>query len=90
MVPVEAMAHGVPVIGLSQGGVKETVIEGKTGMLFEKPDVDSLLPVLKKFDQIKRDWSKECMLWAKKFSKERFIKEITQFVEEKYSSDKSV
>jgi glycosyltransferase involved in cell wall biosynthesis len=90
MVPVEAMARGVPVIGLAQGGVKETVIEGKTGMLFEEPEVDSLLPVLKKFDQLKKDWSKECILWAKKFSKERFMKEITEFVEEKYSSEKSV
>ena len=81
MVPVESMARGIPVIGLSQGGVKETVIEGKTGMLFEKPEVASLLPVLKKFDGIKKDWSKECLLHAKKFSKERFIKEIKNFVE---------
>ncbi len=31
IVPVEAMAHGTPVIAFSKGGVTESVVEGKTG-----------------------------------------------------------
>ena len=83
MVPVEAMGHGVPVIGLSQGGVVETVIEGKSGMLFEKPEVEDLIKTIKRFETSKKDWSADCITWAKKFSKERFIREIKEFVEQK-------
>jgi glycosyltransferase involved in cell wall biosynthesis len=87
MVPPEAMGHGVPVIGLAQGGVLETVIEGKTGMLFEKPEIEELKTVLRKFEVTKKDWSDECTKQAKKFSKERFIKEMREFVEEKYKDN---
>lgn len=34
--PVEAMGHGVPVIALRSGGLKETVQEGKNGFLFDE------------------------------------------------------
>jgi len=86
MVPVEAMAHGVPVIAVSQGGVKETVIDGKTGIWFEKPDAESLEKAIQKFEDIKKDWSKECVNQATKFSKERFMKELRTLVEEKVTS----
>lgn len=80
MVPVEAMGHGVPVIALAQGGVKETVIDGKTGVWFDKPEVDSLKTAIKTFEKEKKDWSKECFTQAKKFSKERFMKELKEFL----------
>ena len=31
--PVESMSAGKPVIGVNEGGIKETVIPGKTGLL---------------------------------------------------------
>jgi glycosyltransferase involved in cell wall biosynthesis len=38
-VPLEAMACGRPVLGVREGGIPETVIEGKTGFLAERdPD----------------------------------------------------
>ena len=83
MVPVEAMGHGVPVIALAQGGVLETVMDGSTGLLFNEPTVSSLEGVLKKFLKAKKDWSVPCMEQAKKFSKERFKRELKTFVEEK-------
>ena len=42
IIPVEAMAAGTPVIALNQGGVKETVIGGKTGLFFEERTPESL------------------------------------------------
>ena len=36
IIPVEAMAAGTPVIALNQGGVKETVVDGKTGLFLKK------------------------------------------------------
>jgi glycosyltransferase involved in cell wall biosynthesis len=39
---VEAMAAGRPVIGPAAGGTGETVIDGRTGILVERPDVELL------------------------------------------------
>ena len=89
MVPVEAMAHGTPVIGLAQGGVVETVVDGKTGVLFDEPTVESLVGAIKKFGRLGKlgRWGREgenqCITQAEKFGKERFKKELTAFVEEK-------
>jgi len=33
MSPVESMACGTPVIGVDDGGLKESIIDGKTGIL---------------------------------------------------------
>ncbi len=35
LIPLEAAACGVPVIALNEGGYKETVIDGKTGLLID-------------------------------------------------------
>jgi len=50
MAPVEAMAHGVPVIAYFGGGAKETIIEGVTGHFFHTHTYQALVHVLKKFD----------------------------------------
>jgi len=85
MVPVEAMAHGTPVIGLAQGGVKETVIDGKTGVLFDKPTVESLTTAIHTFKKLskKKDWKKACEIQAQKFSKNNFQEKIRVYIKEK-------
>lgn len=85
MVPVEAMAQGTPVIALGQGGVLETVIDGKTGVFFDKPEVRELVGAIKRFDndyKIYKDYN--CYTQAKKFSKDRFKKEVTTFIDQAY------
>ena len=44
--PVEAMAAGKPVVALRAGGARETVIDGVTGVLFDRPVVDDLIEAL--------------------------------------------
>ena len=79
MTPVEAMAAGTPVIALNSGGYRETVIDGKTGILVKNTKVRAIQRAMKRFNQIK--WDKEALqTHAKKFSKERFKKEIKNFV----------
>lgn len=79
MVPVEAQASGTPVIALRQGGIFESVIEGKTGIFFDEPTVESLIHAIKEFD--KSNYRSEDLInWAKKFNKGRFKKEILDFV----------
>lgn len=78
--PVEAQAAGTPVIAFNGGGFKETVIEGKTGIFVDDTDVKSLEKAIGKFNKTK--WSKSALQSnAKKFSKERFIKEVKHFVD---------
>lgn len=85
MVPVEAMSYGVPIIALKQGGVRETVMDGKTGLLFESPTPSNLIEALKRFEKTRLD-PQMIHKHAQKFSKEVFKKKIKEFVEEKYKS----
>ncbi len=78
--PVEAMSFATPVITYRSGGVIESVIEGKTGIFFDKLTVESLDEAIKKLKQIKFN-KDEILNHAKKFSKNRFKKEIKEFVE---------
>lgn len=52
IVSLEAQSYGVPVIAFGKGGSSDTVINGKTGVLFEKQTVSSLMQAVKKFARI--------------------------------------
>ncbi len=72
---VEAQNFGKPVIAFRAGGAVETIIEGKTGLFFEKQTVESLEIVIKQFNNITinpEDFKKN----EKKFSFEKFRKEL--------------
>lgn len=80
MTVVEAQAAGTPVIAFNGGGFKETVIEGKTGILVDETNIDALKKAIEKFNLVK--WNKTTIQNnAKRFSKERFNKEIKKFIE---------
>ncbi|HLD01654.1 MAG TPA: glycosyltransferase [Patescibacteria group bacterium] len=88
IVPVEAMSVGTPVIAYKSGGVKETVIDPSagsgqvTGIFFEELTVESLVDAIKRFEKLKIS-TEECRKQAEKFSKERFLKEIADFIKRK-------
>ena len=84
--PVEAMSVGTPVIAYRSGGVLESVIEGKTGLFFDELTTESLSKAIKQFNNLTINAS-DCIAQAQKFSKERFKKEIKEFVENKYNKD---
>jgi glycosyltransferase involved in cell wall biosynthesis len=80
ILPVEAMSVGAPVIAYKSGGVKETVADGRTGIFFTELTTESLGDAISRFE--KRKWSREeIKIYAQKFSKERFMKEISSQVE---------
>jgi len=83
IVPLEAQACGKPVIAFEKGGAKETVIEGKTGLFFEKQTRSSLVEALKRFKPGNFK-SKDCRKQVEKFSQEKFIKKFKKKVEEKW------
>lgn len=73
LVAVEAQAHGIPVIAFNKGGVKDTVIDGITGVMFEKQSVRDLIYATNRFEK-KRFNSNKIRENARKFSKENFKK----------------
>lgn len=82
--PIEAFACGRPVIAYRAGGVVETLIEGVTGEFFDWEEWEALADKVVRFDPKKYD-PKKIREHALKFSKERFKKEIYDFVMEKYA-----
>lgn len=79
IVPVEAMAAGRPVIGLGKGGLLETVIDGQTGIFFDEPTPESLIEAVARFSPGDFD-PEEMSRHAAGFSRERFQKEIGEFI----------
>src|SRR4030043_1557437 len=84
IVPIEAQACGTPVIAYGKGGSPETVIEGKTGLFFEKQNPSSIIDAVRQFEQTNQAFSVEEMRRnAERFSKERFQSEVPAFVAQK-------
>jgi glycosyltransferase involved in cell wall biosynthesis len=79
---VEAMGHGVPVIAYKKGGALEIVEEGKTGEFFDAQTPEVLADGVRRFIAKENDYKSEDMAnRAKEFSKERFIRELNEFLE---------
>lgn len=69
LVSLEAQACGKPVIALNKGGAVETIINTKTGILFNQPKQKSLKEALQKFEQMKFSEA-ECRKNAENYSQE--------------------
>jgi glycosyltransferase involved in cell wall biosynthesis len=79
IVPVEAQASGRPVVAYGAGGALETVIPGRTGEFFHEPTVESLMEVLKRFDD-SRYSPTEMNANAKQFGESVFADKFARFV----------
>jgi glycosyltransferase involved in cell wall biosynthesis len=75
MTPVESMAAGKPVIGTSEGGLRETIVHGETGLLLS-PDVavEELMHAVALLTKTKAlEMRRACEERAQLFSKQLFI-----------------
>jgi glycosyltransferase involved in cell wall biosynthesis len=83
IVQCEIMSAGKPVIGVSEGGLLETVLDGKTGLLIPKnPSVYDLIQAVSKMDnQMSLSMKANCVEQASKFSSERFFKQFDEIFE---------
>lgn len=79
IVPIEALAAGTPVIAHASGGPLETIIDGKTGVLFDELSEAGLSDAIKRFEKQKFD-SKSLQKEAQKFSKTTFMKRVRKAV----------
>lgn len=81
---VEAMACGTPVIALKKGGTAETVIDCKTGILFNLQNAESIREAVFKFDEIAGSFDPQKISdYARQFNREIFENKIKEYVREK-------
>jgi len=80
MTPLEAMASGRPVVAYGEGGALESIIAGVTGEFFNEQTAESLVDILKNFDQAKYDPHK-IRAHAMKFDVGKFKEKINHIIE---------
>lgn len=71
--PVEAMASGTPVVAYGRGGLRETVIDGVTGVFFDEQSVASLSAAVERLEELRPRLALGALVErAAEFSVERF------------------
>ncbi len=79
LVPVEAMAHGLPVLAHRSGGPLETIKPEKTGQFFDELTVEGLVQAWRKFDQ--QDFDSQAMIeQSQQFSREIFFSRFKELL----------
>lgn len=83
IVSVEAQSEGTPVLALRKGGSLETVVDGRTGLFFDRPEPADIAATVREFAADEAKFSAEiCRLHASRFSADRFRLELRQTVDE--------
>ena len=82
MSPVESMAAGKPVIGVAEGGVMETVIAEKTGLLCPaNPQIGDIIEAVQQLSpEYALSLRENCQLHAKRFSSKIFFDKMSQLL----------
>ena len=88
LTPVEAMASGCPVVALRAGGVRETVVDGETGVFFDEPTVESVVDAVKRLDKLAIDPNK-CVEQAARFDVGIFKSQLNALVNDAVAARKN-
>ena len=84
IVPVEAMASGRPVIAYNRGGIRDTVIDGRNGILFAEQTVECLQQAVARFELEANQFNPgQIASDAARFSAARFRTEMFQLINRK-------
>jgi glycosyltransferase involved in cell wall biosynthesis len=84
MSPVESLAAGKPVIGVAEGGLLETLVDGETGLLLP-PDftVDHLVRAVEHMSTDRAALMRQaCEQSAQRFTRARFLDGMRRLVNE--------
>jgi glycosyltransferase involved in cell wall biosynthesis len=79
-VPVEAQAAGLPVIAYGRGGAGESVIDGRTGVLFEEQTAAGLAGAIERFQALHLEEA-DLRANAARFGRARFRREMAEAIE---------
>lgn len=88
IVPVEANAAGRPVIAFGRGGVRDSIVEEKTGLFFDRQEVDSLIEAVQRFEKWQPHFNAdEAVANARRFAPEHFDARISRIVSQAMNLD---
>ena len=79
IVPVEALACGLPILAYAHGGSTDIVEEGVNGLFFKKQTVDSLANGIQRFNVAQFD-RKKVAKTAERFNENEFDQRIKQVI----------
>ncbi len=84
--PIESMAAGKPVIGVEEGGLCETILDGRTGILISSPPgEDDIVGAVRGMTvQKAQSMRYSCEEHAAKFRKEIFLNKMKTFVQKRF------
>ena len=85
IIPVEAQACGRPVIAYGKGGALETVVNGVTGVFFDRQEKESVKKAILEFEN-KKFKAEDILENSRKFSKEKFKNKLIEVINEKNSN----
>jgi glycosyltransferase involved in cell wall biosynthesis len=85
--PLQANAAGRPVIAYRAGGALDTVVENKTGLLFDEQTPESLMAAVRALDDMSFE-PEVIRQHALRFDKAVFQRELMRFVEIKLAEHK--
>jgi len=76
---LEAQMSGRPVLAFARGGARDTVINGKTGVFFDRQGEEAIIEAVNACEKASFN-SMAIQRHAKKFSKERFSREFLKLI----------
>lgn len=84
IMPVEAQACGTPVVGINRGGVAETVVHGKTGVLFNEQTPESVAEAMQTLADMPTGFfdADEIRAHAETFGRDVFRRRLVELVNE--------
>ncbi|MBU1357008.1 MAG: glycosyltransferase [Candidatus Edwardsbacteria bacterium] len=83
--PVEAQACGRPVIAYGKGGSEETIVDGRTGILFQQQTPESLISAVTGFNQFQFE-SKTVRKQAETFDQKIFEQKFIRILSDQYKA----
>jgi hypothetical protein len=82
IMPVEAQACGTPVIAFGRGGIRETVVDGRTGLFFPRQTPDAIQEAVEAFDSRReRMHPLAIRANAERFGPQRFRRQIRKLMD---------
>lgn len=90
IVPVEAMASGAPVIAYGKGGALDTIVHGKTGILFDEQSNSALEAAVRSFEAGEHPFDVQALRdHAEGFDKSIFQRRFLQAVDHGFAAQKA-
>lgn len=87
--PLEANAHGAPVVGLARGGLLETMVPGRTAEFFDDEDVGAVIAAIGR--ALERDWAADQLRKnAERFAPSEFRARFRAWVQSALSCESNI